>query len=61
VLAAQAAAILTAQLAAWVVRFDLGAEVASLLASWPVMHRRGPVRVTAARSAARAATGADAG
>jgi len=33
VLAAQAAAILIAQLAAWVIRFCLGAEVASLLAS----------------------------
>jgi hypothetical protein len=39
VLAAQAAAILIAQLAARVVRLDLGAEVASLLASWLVMPR----------------------
>jgi hypothetical protein len=56
VLAAQAAAILIAQLAAWVVRLDLGAEVASLLASWLVMppHRRGPVRSTAARAAGHA-------
>jgi hypothetical protein len=41
VLAALAAAILIAQLAAWVVRFDLGAEVASLLASWRVNEANG--------------------
>ena len=64
VLAAQAAAILIAQLAAWVIRFlprRRGRQPARQLAGHPPPRWR-PFRVTAARAAAsRSTTGADAG
>src|SRR5260370_10425428 len=55
VLAAVAVGMLIARLAAWAVRFDLGAEVACLLASWLVMppHRQGSVELLLPGAAAR--------